>query len=55
MTGAENANIIEILRGIGWSGEQINDFQLGIEGRVSVKETIENLKKNGNKSENTYD
>ncbi len=45
MTGNETSNIIEILRGIGWKGDQINDFQLGVEGRISVEETVNRLKK----------
>ena len=40
MTMAETANFIEILRGLGWTGDQIADFQLGIEGRISVEESI---------------
>ncbi len=40
----ETANLIEILRGLGWTGDQIADFQLGIEGRVTVKESIKRLK-----------
>jgi hypothetical protein len=39
----ENANFIEILRMLGWTGEQINDFMLGIEGRVSLEETARRI------------
>ena len=49
MTGPENSNIIEILRGVGWSGEQINDFQLGVEGRISVVEAVNRLQKDTEK------
>ena len=45
MTMSENANLIEILRAIGWNGEQISDFLLGVEGRVSIEETAEKIKK----------
>ena len=44
MDMTENANFIEILEGLGWTGEQINKFMLGIEGRLTVKETIEIIK-----------
>lgn len=49
MTGPENSNIIEILRGVGWSGDQINDFQLGVEGRISVEEAVSRLQKENEK------
>ena len=45
----EAANFIEILRGLGWSGEQINDLQLGIEGRITVAETIRRILENKEK------
>ncbi len=49
MTETEIPNIIEILRGVGWSGDQINDFQLGVEGRISVEEAVTRLQKNTEK------
>ncbi|MBQ4464212.1 MAG: hypothetical protein II915_07345 [Eubacterium sp.] len=36
----ENANFIQILEGLGWTGEQINKFMLGIAGRLSISETV---------------
>ena len=42
MTTNERANFIEMLRGLGWTGDQIADFQLGIEGRLSVILTTKN-------------
>ena len=45
MTMSENANLIEILRAIGWNGEQISEFLLGVEGRVSIEEKAEKIKK----------
>ena len=36
----ENANFIQILENLGWTGEQINNFMLGIEGRLSIEETV---------------
>lgn len=44
MTMVENANFVEILRGIGWTGDQIADFLLGIEGRISVEESVARVK-----------
>ena len=51
MTTTEIANLIEILRGLGWTGDQIADFQLGIEGRLSVKDTIEKVKEQEEKKQ----
>lgn len=45
MTMTENANLIEILRAVGWTGDQISDFLLGVEGRVSVEETAQKIKR----------
>ena len=50
MTTTEVANLIEILRGLGWTGDQIADFQLGIEGRLSVKDSIKKVKEQENKN-----
>ena len=36
----ENANFIQILEGLGWTGEQINKFMLGIAGRLSISEAV---------------
>ena len=38
------ANIIEILRKVGWSAEQINAFILGFCGGLSIEETVEEIK-----------
>ncbi|MBQ8955450.1 MAG: hypothetical protein IJ075_00595 [Lachnospiraceae bacterium] len=51
MTTTEVANLIEILRGLGWTGDQIADFQLGIEGRLSVKDSIKKVKEQENKNQ----
>ena len=51
MTMTEAANFIEILRGLGWTGDQINDLQLGIEGRISVEESVRRVS-NNNKQKN---
>ena len=40
----ETANFIEILQKLGWSGKQINDFQLGIAGRIPIEEAAERIK-----------
>ena len=48
MSMDENANFIQILEGLGWTGEQIDMFILGIAGRMSVDEAaaaIDSLKK----------
>ena len=45
MNMTEAANFIEILRGLGWTGDQIADFQLGIEGRISVEESVNRVSK----------
>ncbi|MBR1634641.1 MAG: hypothetical protein IJ682_06220 [Lachnospiraceae bacterium] len=47
MTMTENANLIQILETLGWTGEQINKLQLGIDGRISVKEAAELIEKQG--------
>ena len=49
MNMTENANFIEILRKLGWNGDQIGDFMLGIEGRISVEESAQRI--TGNKTE----
>ena len=45
MKMAENANLIQILQKLGWTGEQIVKFQLGIAGRINVNEAAELIKK----------
>ena len=40
----ETANLIEILRGLGWTGDQIADLQLGVEGRLTIEEAIARVK-----------
>ena len=44
MAPNETSNLIEILRGIGWNGDQIADFLLGIEDRVTIQESIDRIK-----------
>ena len=44
MNMTEAANFIEILRALGWTGDQIADFQLGIEGRITVEEATKRVK-----------
>ena len=51
MNMTEAANFIEILRGLGWTGDQIADFQLGIEGRISVEESVDRVKNANDKKE----
>ena len=48
MNQNETANLIEILRCLNWKGDQINDLQLGIEGRVSIEETARRIKEGQN-------
>ena len=43
MNMSETANFIEILQKLGWSGDQINNFLLGIEGRISLDETAKRI------------
>ena len=43
MNMTETANFIEILQKLGWTGEQINNFQLGIEGRLSIDESADRI------------
>ncbi len=38
MNMTENANLVEGLRALGWTGEQIADFILAIEGRITTEE-----------------
>ena len=52
MPTTEIANLIEILRGLGWTGDQIADFQLGIEGRLSVSDSIKKVKEQEEKKKN---
>ncbi|MBO6109075.1 MAG: hypothetical protein J6P16_06710 [Eubacterium sp.] len=50
MNMTENANMIQILEKLGWTGEQINKFMLGIEGRLTVDEAVNLIKSlNNNK------
>ena len=44
MNQSESANIIELLRNLNWNGEQIADFQLAIEGRISIEEATSRIK-----------
>ena len=44
MNMTEAANFIEILRALGWTGDQIADFQLGIEGRITVEEATKRVR-----------
>ncbi len=46
MTEKEAANFIEILQKLGWNGEQINCFQLGIAGRLTIEDTVNQIKYN---------
>ena len=49
MTMTETANFIEILQKLGWTGEQINNFQLGIAGRISIEESADRISVKENK------
>ena len=42
MTMNEAANLIEILKAIGWTSDQITNLMLGVEGRISIQQTAEN-------------
>ena len=44
MTMTENANLIEILKKLGWTGDQIADFILGIAGTISTDESAKRIK-----------
>ncbi len=46
MTMSENANMAELFRSIGWTDEQIVDFLLGVEGRISIEEAARRIKQN---------
>ena len=52
MTMNENANMAELFRSIGWTDEQIVDFLLGVEGRISIDEAARRIKQS---SENNND
>ena len=47
---SETANLIELLEGLGFNGEQINKFILAVENRISIAEAIDLIKKLGNKN-----
>ena len=51
MNMTENANMIQLLQKIGWTDEQITNFMLGVEGRISLDEAAENHKKKNNNKE----
>ncbi len=38
MTMAETANMVEALQAAGFTSQQINDFILAVEGRISIEE-----------------
>ena len=41
MTMNENSNLILFLQAIGWSGDQINNFQLALDGKVPIEDAAE--------------
>ena len=43
MNNSDTNNLIKIMRSLNWTGEQINDLQLGIGGGISLEEAIEKL------------
>ena len=47
MTNSETSNAIELLRSLGWTGDQVSDFLLGLEGRISLKEASERIQNAG--------
>ena len=49
MNTTETANLIEIMRELGWKGDQIADLQLGIEGRISIKDSAKKIKEQEDK------
>lgn len=51
MTMSEKANLIEGLRKIGFSDSQIADFQLMVEGRISIDEFKKRFEENDKKKE----
>ena len=40
------SNIIELLRMLGWDGNQVSDFLLGVEGRISIEEAADRISRN---------
>ena len=51
MKMAENANLIQILQKLGWTGEQITTLFLGVEGRITIEEAEQRIKKETSKGE----
>ena len=45
MTMTENAKLVECLRLLGWTGEQIADFILAVEGRITKEELKDRFEK----------
>ena len=48
MTMQENANLVELLRALGYE-ESLGDFILAIEGRITIEEAAKKLKENQKK------
>ncbi len=51
MTMTENANLIEMLWAIGLKGDEVNYFQLAVEGRISIEEAVKKIKESQKKHE----
>ncbi len=49
MNMTENANMVESLRALGWTGEQIADFILAVEGRITTEELKKRFKESDTK------
>ncbi len=45
MTMTELANLIQALESLGWTGDQITALQLAIEGRISLEDMANRIKK----------
>ena len=44
MNMTENANLVELLWELGFQGDEVGNFLLGIEGRLPVKEAARKIK-----------
>ena len=43
MNMGESSNLIELLWAVGFKGDEVSYFQLGVEGRISVEEAAKRI------------
>ena len=55
MNMTENANLVELLWELGFRGDEVGTFLLGIEGRLSVQEAADRIKELQSKRLETLD